>query len=382
MKAIVNGLIVSNCSLLEDHVICFDETIQHILHKNNFDEGTVEEVIDANGNYVLPGFIDVHIHGYQRADVMDGTIESLKQIARGIAANGVTSFLPTTMTMSEEKIRTALSAIKESMNGKIMDGAQILGAHMEGPYISKDYEGAQPDRFIVSPTDAIIKDYLDVVKVVTLAPEVNGAMTLIRDYSHRIRFSMGHSKATYKIGMEAIKEGASSITHLFNAMSGLHHRELGLVGIAFTQDIYAEIIADGIHTKPELFQIIFENIGAEKLLLITDCIEAGGMDDGDFSLGEHSVHVENGKCTLKDGTLAGSTLKLNDAFIYFMKQVNGSMTELLPSVTMNQAKYLGIDNRKGSLEVKKDADIVLMDREYKIMKTIVKGEIIYDCIYK
>lgn len=383
MKSIVNGKIYHDKGFVEDHVILFDETIDRIVSEEEYRKikntgSQIVEEIDGKGAYVLPGFIDVHIHGYDGVDTMDGEIDAISRIAKGIGKNGVTAFLPTTMTMPKKSILKALEAIEEAKTLEDWDGAMILGAHMEGPFINVKYKGAQSEKYIALPDEAILDRFIDTIKVVTIAPEVEGALHMIEKYSHKINFSLGHTGADFNQAKEAYEKGAKSATHLFNAMTGLHHREPGVVGAALTCDCYTEVIADNFHLNPVLYQLVEKAKGLEKILLITDCMQAGGLTEGIYELGGQAVSVKNGQCRLESGTIAGSILKLNQGLKNFIQGLEKELYETVGLVTLNQAKYLGCDKDMGSLEKGKLANIVLMDAAFNIKTTIVKGSTIYE----
>lgn len=376
MKAIVNGKIYTELEFLEDYVLIYNEKITAISKQKEIIR-TCDEVVDANGCYVLPGFIDVHIHGYSGVDTMDGDVDGILFIGREIAKNGVTSYLPTTMNMSKKDIIRALKSVRQAKKVN-NNGAQILGVHLEGPFINKQYKGAQPEQFVIYPDMTWLEDYIDLIKIITIAPEIEGAKEVIIQYKNSINFSIGHSGASFEDSLEAFDVGAKGVTHLFNAMTGLHHRHPGVVGAVFTSDCFVELIADTFHVKKELFDFLLNQIGNERLLLITDCMRGGGLQDGVYTLGGQKVYVNKRKCILEDGTIAGSVLKMQEGLKNFSDNVKSDLQTLIPLVTLNQAKYLGIDDQKGSLAVNKDADIVIMSDTFDIVKTIVKGRTVYE----
>lgn len=374
MKCIINGKIVLENQILENKVLLFDEKIIDIVNeapKNC-------EIIDANGNYVCPGLIDIHIHGNMGKDTMDGTDDAICTIAKSIARHGVSSFLPTTMTMDEKSITGALDTIKKYMD-KDTKGAQVIGTHLEGPFINKDYKGAQNEKFIVAPTYEFIDKYKDVIKIITYAPEKDVDMEFTKKIKANtdIVLSIGHSKATYDEAKEAINMGASNITHTFNGMSGLNHRNPGVVGAALTTNVYCEVIADEIHILKDLFQFILNNKGEDKIVLITDSIEAGGLEDGEYSLGGQKVIVKNNQARLASGSLAGSVMPLNKMVYNFMNNTNLDMKKVIKLASINPAKSIGIDNKKGSIEIGKDADIAIFDENINCHMTINCGKVIY-----
>lgn len=376
-------------------VIFYDEEIQEIFDLSDPKEAVKAEIyrasvikegyevikIDAEGHYILPGFMDVHIHGYKGADVMDARVKSLQVMKKELPENGVTSFLATTMTMGKKTIMDALNVLETVMadqEHKPLMGAQIIGVHLEGPFINKSFKGAQAESYIMPVDYEIIDRYRDIIKVVTIAPEIEGGLKTIIDYKDTIRFSVGHSGANYDEGMAAFECGAQATTHLFNAMTGLHHREPGLVGAALNSDCYSELIADHHHVHKDLYRLLVKVKGLDKILLITDCMQAGGLCEGDYMLGDQNVTISEGQCRLPSGTLAGSVLKLNEGFKNFVLASKESMEKIVPLLTINPAKYLGIEDQFGSLVQGKRADIVIMKDTYEIVKTIVKGKIVYE----
>lgn len=374
MKAIINGKILLRNEILENKVLIFDEKILDIadeVPKNC-------EIIDANQKLVSPGLIDIHIHGNMGKDTMEGTDEAIDTISKSVARHGVTSYLPTTMTMDEESIVKALDSIKRGMNRKI-NGAKILGAHLEGPFINRIYKGAQNESYIVNPSYEFVKKYEDVIKVITYAPEEDKDFKFTKDIKKNtnIVLSIGHSAATFIEARDAIRLGATNITHTFNGMTGLNHRDPGVVGAALTTDAYCEFICDTIHITKDLFQFILDSKSKDKVILITDSMEAGGLEDGTYSLGGQAVIVKDGAARLESGSLAGSVSSLNNMVRNFYENTNLKINEAIHLASLNPAKSLGIDDRKGSLDIGKDADISIFDENLNCHMTISSGEIIF-----
>lgn len=380
MKIIINGKILIKNEVVYGKSLLFDEKILEFVESENLEKllPKCEEIIDASGNFVSPGFIDMHVHGSGGYDVMDGTFQALSVISSVLAQNGVTGFLPTTMTMSEEKIYASLDNIRLHMKNKI-NGAKILGAHMEGPFINKKYKGAQKEDFIIKPNFKFVEDYIDVIKLITLAPEEDDNFDFIKETVKKtnIILSIGHSNAEYEETMEAIKCGISHATHTFNAMTPLNHRKPGIVGAILNSDIYCELIADGIHVHPAIFNILKKVKGTNRIILITDSMRAGCLRDGMSELGGQKVIVKNNSARLEDGTLAGSILKLNEGVKNFMDNSDIDICEAISLVSINPAKELGLDNVKGSLEVGKYADIVILDSNFNVQQTIVEGNTVF-----
>ncbi len=374
MKCIINGKIILENEILENKVLVFDEKIVDILDEapNNC------EIIDVQGKYVSPGFVDIHIHGNMGRDTMDATEEAITTIAKSIVRHGVTSFLATTMTMDKESVYNALDAVKDLM-GCGEGRAEILGAHLEGPFINQKYKGAQNEAFIINPSYEFVEKYKDVIKVITYAPEQDENFEFTKEVVKNtdIALSIGHSKATFKQAREAINLGARNITHLFNGMTPLNHRNPGVVGAGLTSDVYCEIIADKIHISKDLFQFILDNKGEDKIILVTDSIEAGGLEDGEYSLGGQKVIVKDSQARLESGSLAGSVMPLNKMVYNFLNNTDLDMRKVVRLAAINPAKSIGIDKTKGSIEIGKDADITLIDEDVNCYMTINKGKIVY-----
>jgi len=371
MKAIINARLIESDSVVEGKVLLFDKKIIEIAE--SVPEGS--EIIDAKGAYVSAGFIDLHIHGAGGADVMDGTPEALETISDTLLQTGTTSFLATTMTMSTEAIDTALQNIKA--HKERVNGAQILGVHLEGPFINPSRHGAQDEVYIQSPNFDLIADHTESIRMITLAPEVEGAEAFIRNlteqYPHII-LSVGHSDATYDQCKESFGWGVSHATHLFNAMNGYHHREPGIIGAVFESDVTCDIIPDLVHTHPSALELTYR-LKKDKLILITDAMRAGCMKNGLYDLGGQRVVVKEGKAELEDGTLAGSVLRLNEGLRKMVAHTSMSLVEAVKSVTEIPARKLGIS--KGELRRGYDADIVIFDEDFSIISTVVAGELKY-----
>ncbi|TET87575.1 MAG: N-acetylglucosamine-6-phosphate deacetylase [Sulfurovum sp.] len=372
MKAIVNAKILYEDKIVEGKIVLFDKKIVNITDKIEQDD---VEIIDANGAYVSAGFIDLHIHGSGGADVMDATPEALEFISSTVLQTGTTSFLATTMTMSKEHIDNALQNIQHY--GEDVTGAQILGVHLEGPFINASKHGAQDKKYVQAPKIALINDYMEEVKMITLAPEVEGAESFVKflseQYPHVI-LSIGHSDASYEKSKESFTWGVSHATHLFNAMNPYHHRNPGIVGAVFDSEVTCDIIADFVHMHPSALELVHQ-VKRDKLILITDAMRAGCMKCGTYDLGGRKVTVEGNTATLEDGTLAGSVLKLNVALKNMTMVTSMTLIEAVNAVTKVPAQKLGI--KKGELKVGYDADIVIFDEKFSIISTIVGGEVKY-----
>ncbi|HIP29339.1 MAG TPA: N-acetylglucosamine-6-phosphate deacetylase [Sulfurospirillum arcachonense] len=371
MRAVVNAKIITDKEVLVGYNLLFEEKIIRVTKELPI----WAKVIDAKGLYLSAGFIDIHIHGSAGFDVMDATKEALTAISKSILQTGTTSFLATTMTMSKEAIQKALTVVQ---NHKHSDGAKVLGVHLEGPFINETKHGAQNPAFIQKPSFELIEPYMDIVKMVTLAPEVEGGEAFIKhlkEHYPNVLLSIGHSDASYEVTKESFSWGVSHVTHIFNAMNPLHHREPGIVGAVLeSKQVSCEIIADMIHVHPMFFYILYK-LKKEQLVLVTDAMRAGCMQCGEYDLGGQKVVVKEGEARLEDGTLAGSVLKLNEALKNFHEHTDITLPELIATVTSIPARKLGLE--LGALEEDYVADFVLFDEEFEVIETFVDGEKVY-----
>ena len=445
MHAIVNGRIVLSDKILDGCALLFDKNIIGIVSRETLDtawadgqswKGKPLDITDASGNYVAPGFINLHIHGCGGADTMDATEDSLAVMSRFLVQTGVTSFLPTTMTCDMQTICKALERVrknmtpitrrrdekhgtasstqgfgeemKEDMNASgnnpkdcscagesepfdnktekmqqyRLPGAKVLGAHLEGPFISSKYKGAQHEDSIMPADFMQIKDYADVIKVVVLAPETLGNPEQVKEFiaqckTHNIIVSLGHSAADYDTALQAVREGASHVTHLCNAMTGLHHRTPGLLGAALDSAVTCELIADNLHVHPAVQRLIYRTKGVAGLELITDSMRACGLSDGISELGGQTVIVKSGEARLADGTLAGSIVTLNRAMANFRKNTGATVPEVVRMVTENQAQELGLFEKIGSLSPGAAADVTICNEDFAVLHTFVDGREVY-----
>lgn len=336
-----------------------------------------EEIVDAKDMYLSPGFIDIHIHGAGGYDTMDGTNEAINGIAKAIAKHGTTSFVPTTMTMRTFEINQSLKVIAQLMVDGT-EGANVLGAHLEGPFISPYAIGAQNPKYLVQPSIAIyeemVKGYEAAIVSMTLAPELEGAKALIKYLTNKgIICSVGHSKATYEEVMEAISWGIAHGTHLYNGMSAFTHRAPGVVGAIFDSEITTETISDGIHSDYAALRIAYKQKGTDKVILISDAMMACCMPDGKYTLGGQDVCVENSVARLEGGALAGSVLTLDKAIYNVHTNCKLPLYEVVKMATYNPAKFCKVANHKGLIAEGYDADLVLFDKNIKVSKVWIKG---------
>jgi len=341
-------------------------------------------LIHKRGLTVVPGFIDVHIHGAAGHDVMEGTHETLAAIAESVATRGTTAVVATTVSASEEVTCTAVEAIA----GWIMHqrdhsaagpaSAEILGIHLEGPFINPTRRGAHPAEWITAPSLPLFKRFVETARgatrILTLAPELPGAAEVIAEARKAgVVVSLGHTDASYAQAMAAIANGARHATHVFNAMRPFTHRETGVVGAILTSsNVTAELIADGVHVDDAAIRVLLASKGAHGVILVSDGIAATGMPDGKYKLGTSEVCVAGGIARTNEGKLAGSTLTLDRAFRHLLG-LGFPPREVLPMLTSNPARLLGLEQRKGSLQAGADADLLLLDDRFQLVDVMTRG---------
>lgn len=378
MRAIINGKIVLPDRVAEDSILLFDEKILGVVPADQLPAEA--EIIDAKGEYVIPGLVDMHIHGYLGEDASDGSFDGIRIMAEGVVKNGVTSFLPTTMTVSYDELYAAFAQIRRAMEQSVTEqwqGAQILGVNAEGPFINPAKKGAQAGENIRKGDADFLKENLDIIRVFTIAPEMDGNMETIAEMNGKTLISIGHTAATCEQAIAAFDAGARHVTHLFNAQTPLMHRDPGVVGAALCDDrVSTELIADTFHVSPRLYPLVCR-VKGDMLVLITDCTRAGGLADGEYTLGGQPIFVKGIECRLADGTIAGSVLRLNHAVRNLLENTSMPVWAAVNAASLNPAKRIGAANRKGSLEKGKDADVVICSETFDICRTIIAGRDVY-----
>ncbi|QIB27599.1 N-acetylglucosamine-6-phosphate deacetylase [Caloranaerobacter azorensis] len=390
MKILIkNAKIITPYEILKDYAVSIiDNKIEDLRKEDDFDEKNFDKIIDANGNYLSPGFIDIHNHGNFGYDTMNATFESLESMSYFHLKNGVTGFLPTTMTASLKEIKMAIKNVAdyiELQNNKNKfkeQKSQVLGLYLEGPYFSQEKKGAHAPRFLKSPEINELKEFLDVsnqtVKIVALAPELPGALEAITYLkSNGIIVSAGHTNATFLEMKTGIDKGITLATHLYNGMRCFSHREPAVVGAVLTDErVFCEVICDGIHLHAAAIELAVKVKGKDKIVLISDAMMATGLEDGEYEIGGQKVYVKRGVARLSDGSLAGSTLTLNKAVYNMVNTVNIPLQDAVRMASLNPAKVIGISDKKGSIEIGKDADLIIFDENIRILTTIVMGNIV------
>ena len=379
-------LLITNCRLfnaLDDKqtvsILIENGTITQIGQINH--PVGCDNTLDAQGRIIAPGFIDVHIQGAGGADVLDATDEALKTISQTCARFGVTSFLATTVFRPNQKNQHLRLAAQYA--GHDLGGANLLGIHLEGPFISPRKKGMIRPDCICLPSLQILDEILDItdghLKMMTIAPELPNSLEIIRRLvNSKIIASFAHSNATYEQTLDGFNAGISHVTHLFNAMPSLHHRSPGpLIAIFRTEHITAQVITDGVHIHPSVLRFAFETLGPNRIILITDGMQAIGLGDGKYIYNGLEYESKNGTARYKDGTLIGAALGLSQLLKKFITFIDCPLDIAIKTVTENPAKLLGIEDKKGTIAAKKDADLVLLDLDHSVHTTIVAGKIIF-----
>ena len=339
------------------------------------------EILDAAGCYLIPGLVDVHFHGCAGYDFSDATEEALERIGEYELSNGVTSICPASMTLPEDRLdkicRNALKYATSDSNGR----ARLCGVHLEGPFVSIEKKGAQNPQYIKKPDIEMFERLQEaaggLIKLITLAPELDGAEAFIKNLSGKVHISVGHTMADYSTSSAAFEMGADHVTHMYNAMPPVNHRESGVVGAAFDNShVMTELICDGIHISAPVIRMTFSMFGADRIVLISDSMMATGMDDGEYSLGGLSVKVRGNLATLKDGVIAGSATNLMDCMKKAVS-IGIPLEDVVKCASYNPARSIGMGNSIGSIDVGKKADCVLLSAvDLSIKAVILDGEVV------
>ena len=359
--------------VLEDEIIKSDVQIKNgKIFKISAEIDSDDSAVDCTGKYLIPGFIDMHIHGIGGHDAMDGTVEAITAMAREVLKRGVTSFLPTLLTESVERIHNGFEAVKKTMDIKDENAADIIGVHMEGPFFCDEFKGAQNPKFLQYGTldtlETLVRNYWDTLKILSAAPERIEFDVIQRLKEKNVIASIGHTSADSELVDEASLFGMTHCVHLYNGMKGLHHREPGTAGaILYNDRIHAELILDAIHVQPKMAKLAYKCKG-NKLALITDAMRATGLQDGKYDLGGQDVFVKGYEARLANGSLAGSTLTMDRAFRNALKFLDSNIIEAVKLTSTNASDAL--------IEVGRDADLLVIDKEYNIEKIIKAGKII------
>lgn len=366
-----NGLVLDKSF----HFVKTDVQIENgkIVHIGTIDDA--KDVVDCTGKYVIPGLVDIHTHGCAGADACDATIEAMDKLSECQGKAGITSFCATSMTVPEEEIAAVMETVKKYMEGP-QKGAAVIGINMEGPFFAESKKGAQRADCLKLPDVDFFRSMNEksghAIKLCDIAVELPGSIEFIKAVKEEVEISIGHSAANYEEAMAAIENGASHVTHLYNAMNGLTHRSPGIIGAASDTNVYTELICDGIHIAPSAIRAAFKLMN-DRVCLISDSMSACGMPNGEYELGGQKVFMKDKKATLIDGTIAGSATNLADC----MRKAVEFGIELpvaIKAATYNPAKSIRMENKVGSIAVGLDADIIIMDKELNFEKVYFKGE--------
>ncbi len=362
--------------IIENHYLVIKNgIITHINHEEISKPKNINVIRLRSNETIIPGFIDVHIHGANGSDVMDASLDGLNNIATTISKQGVTSFLATTMTASDDATSKTLRNVAAYYNTANKNGAKICGIHLEGPFLSEAKIGAQNSKFLTNPDIQLFEKWLEksgnLIKKVTIAPEMSQASPLIEYMvKQNIIPSIGHTNCTAQEALKSIHLGATSATHLFNAMSGVSHRKPGAATAILLDDrVYSELIIDGVHLSPEITQLAYKIKGSSKIMLITDAMSAQSYGDGQFMLGGQKVIVSGNEARLENGALAGSVLTMNKAVKNMMKITDCSLVDAVKMATLTPAKNIGLDHKTGSIAIGKLADLAVLDKNLQIVYT-------------
>lgn len=353
------------------------------LTDSNQNLGAFDTVIETNEQYLMPGFIDIHMHGNSGVDIMESDRNSLTRIAKYQLSRGVTAFLGATISADKTKLFKVTEKITDYVKSQETDVSELLGLYLEGPFFNPERKGAHSENYLRQPDLEEMKSLLDkvggVIKVVSLAPELEGADELISYLARKnVKIALGHTEATYETAMKAIRMGASIATHLFNAMSPLKHREPGVVGACLDSPrIFAELIADGVHLHDAVIRLTCKCKGAERVVLISDQIRAAGLPDGDYTLAGEKIRVIEGVARTLEGNLAGSTGDLFQGFRRLVDKIGIKLEDAVRMVTFNPAKAIGIHKIMGNIDIGMQADLLLLNKDLGLEMVIKKGKVVY-----
>lgn len=364
---------MTGSGVCEEHTVLIQDGVIHAVSR---EPAIADGTLEFEDGYIIPGFVDLQVNGAFGIDIATHP-GRLEQLSRKLVDTGVTSYLPAIISLPRNRYGPVLAQLDSAM-GK---GAEVLGVHLEGPFINPDKRGVHRSENIIPPDPELLEGMLDstMVRMLTLAPEIPGANGLVELALNRgVTVSLGHSAAGFEVAYKALNAGASSVTHLFNAMSPLHHRDPGLSGAALTHPQAAcGIIADKKHVHPAILQLAFQTLGPDRLYLVTDAVSAAGMASGEYTLAGERIFLDNGVPRLRTGTIAGSALTMNEALKNMMEITGCTIAEAVRMTSTTPARVIGEENRKGRLTPGYDADIVVLSPRLQVEAVWVKGEPVF-----
>ena len=382
----MNRILFKNAKIFQEEsgfikydIIVEDGKIKDILVPNSYEESDFPKIYDFSNLTILPGFIDIHTHGAMGFDTAGALRKDLEEISSYLVTKGVTAFLPSAATSPEDVLKTTALSIKDCVENGV-SGATVLGLHLEGPYFCEKYKGAQNPEYLRKPSISEVLE-LDAIsggniRLISIAPELDENFEFIKyiKANTNITLSQGHTQADYNTSILAAEYGATHVTHLFNGMPPMHHRNPSVVGAALDKGLTVELICDGVHISPAIIRIVVNAIGSKKVVVISDAILATGLEDGEYIFAGQKVYVKDARANLADGTIAGSTSNLHQSLINLIS-FGIDINDAINMCTINPARSIGVGDRKGSIKIGKDADFVVLDEKMNLCHTIIAGEI-------
>lgn len=383
--ALIGGTIITPFRVVKNGIIIIDgNKISELGKSSDIKIPDETEIIDVSGRMICPGFVDLLVHGGGGFGFADENLESIEKVSKYSLQHGSTSVLASLFAKPEKLLLKDLRRLADYIESH--PNSNIRGIHMEGPYLNKQFKGAMNANYLWTPTvqswNKLWEASKGYIKIMTIAPELPGSSLVMRAAAQQgVVLSIGHSMATYDEIEIAIDNGAAHVTHIFNAMSPFHHRHPGIIlSSLLRNELKIELIADTLHVHPAVMELLLKLKGANGIILVSDSIRAGGMHEGEYEFADQKVYMRAKKAYLEDGTLAGSTLTLNIAVKNMVETANAKITEAIRMASLNGAKVVNFEHKKGILAVGKDADIVILNNEYEVETTILGGEIVYQKI--
>lgn len=372
-------MVIKNAKVYTEEFL-FEEKDIYVENDEFAQQASEKEIVYADDLYAIPGLVDIHLHGCVGQDFSDGDIDAVQKIAEYEAYHGITTIMPATMSLKEKELVKAVKTIAAYKNSS-KTGAEVAGIYLEGPFMSKERKGVHKEENLLLPdlklVEKLQKEAKGKIKIVTVAPELSGAIDFIKESSKNYRISIAHTAAGYDVSKEAFAAGATQLTHFFNGMAPFNHREPGIIGAALENDqCMAELICDEFHIHPTVINMTFRIFGAERVILVSDSMRATGMQDGEYTLGEHNVIVRDGIAKLKDGTLAGSTRNLMDCLKIAVKEMKIPLETAVRAATLNPAVAAGIQDKCGTITSGRKANAVFLDKDLNVVMVLLNGKLI------